>query len=119
MGKSFGRKTDDSAKSDAQVAQRIEKVAQNAAQQVAATGGMNSQETKEARENRAVLQPLAAGCETLPSSEVPPRGVEQRDQTSGKSETPVQGGTVCGTADAQNPRLDPRLQLLDKSVGRR
>gem|GEM_PF-3211015 len=70
------------------------------------------QETKEARENRAVLQPLAAECETLPSSEVPPRGVEQRDQTSGKSETPAQGGTVCGTADAQNPPLDPQLQLL-------
>ena len=45
-------------------------------QQVTATGGTNSQETKEARENRAVLQPLAAGCETLPSSQVPPRGVE-------------------------------------------
>ncbi len=74
--KSFGSKTDDSAESNAQVAQRIEKVAQNAAQQVTATGGTNSQETKEARENRAVLQPLAAGCETLPSSEVPPRGVE-------------------------------------------
>ena len=110
--KSFGRKTDDSAESNAQVAQRIEKVAQNAAQQVAATGGTNSQETKEAQENRAVLQPLAAECETLPSSQVPPRGVEQRDQTSGKSETPVQGGTVCGTADAQNPPLDPQLQLL-------
>jgi hypothetical protein len=45
-------------------------------------------------------------------TQVPPRGVEQRDQTSGKSETPVQGGTVCGTADAQNPPLDPQLQLL-------
>jgi len=31
--KSFGRMTDDSAESDAPVAQRIEKVAQNAAQQ--------------------------------------------------------------------------------------
>ena len=39
-------------------------------QQVTATGGTNLQETKEARENRAVLQPLAAGCETLPSSQV-------------------------------------------------
>jgi len=70
--KSFGRIRQDDAKSDAQVAQRIEKVAQNAAQQVAATGGTNSQETKQAQENRAVLQPLAAGCETLPSSQVPP-----------------------------------------------
>jgi hypothetical protein len=24
----------------------------------------------------------------------------------------VQGGTVCGTADAQKPPLDPQLQLL-------
>ena len=80
--------------------------------QVAAWSGTNSQETKEARGNRAVLQPLAVGCETLPSSQVPPRGVEQRDQTSGKSETPAQGGTVCGTADAQNSPLDPQLQLL-------
>ena len=71
-----GATNQNDAESDALVAQRIEKAAQNAAQQVAATGGTNSQETKEARENRAVLQPLAAECETLPSSEVPPRGVE-------------------------------------------
>ena len=36
----------------------------------------SSERNKKARENRAVLQPLAAGCETLPSSQVPPRGVE-------------------------------------------
>ena len=51
----------------------------------AVTGGTNSQETKKARENRAVLQPLAAGCETLPSSQVPPRGVEQLGCFPGKA----------------------------------
>ncbi len=76
--KSFASKSQDDAESNAQVAQRIEKVAQNAAQQAAATGGRNSQETKEARENRAVLQPLAAGCETLPSSKVSGKGQDYR-----------------------------------------
>ena len=36
-------------------------------------------------------------------------GIKPRER---KSETPVQGGTVCGTVDAQNPPLDPQLQLL-------
>ena len=55
---------------------------------------------------------VAAPCTLTDVAAVPPRGVEQRDQTSGKSETPVQGGTVCGTADAENSPLDPQLQLL-------
>ena len=55
---------------------------------------------------------VAAPCTLTDVAAVPPRGVEQGDQASGKSETPVQGGTVCGTADAQNPPLDPQLQLL-------
>lgn len=52
-------------------------------------------------------------CSRLPqranpcqAAKYPLGGVEQRDQTSGTSETPVQGGTV----DAENSPLD--LQLL-------
>ena len=103
------------AKSDAQVAQRIEKVAQNAAQQVTATGGTNSQETKEARENRAVLQPLAAGCETLPSSQVPPRGVELFRYFSGYSANSSELSADV-SADSLNPeQLAAMLRDLDRS----
>lgn len=33
-----------------------------------------SKRNQQARENRAILQPLAAECETLPNSQVPPVG---------------------------------------------
>ena len=115
MCKSFGSKTDDSAESNAQVAQRIEKAAQNAAQQVAATGGTDSQETKEAWENQAVLQPLAAGCETLPSSEVPPRGVELLRYFSGYSANSSELSADV-SADSLNPeQLAAQLRGLDRS----
>ena len=111
--------TDDSAESNAQVAQRIEKTAQNAAQQVAATGGTNSQETKEARENRAVLQPLAAGCETLPSSQVPPRGVKLSRSPSGNRPVLKQGSAKCsapGEVDLQLVALIQAWPTLSQQI---
>jgi len=107
------------AKSDAPVAQRIEKVAQKAAQQVAATGGTNSQETKQARENRAVLQPPSAECETLPSSQVPPRGVKLSRSPSGNRPVLKQGSAKCsapGEVDVQLVALIQAWPTLSKAV---
>ena len=58
------------------------------------------------------MPPNATGCLLLQPAKVELDGLEQGDQTSGKSNILPQGGTVCGTADAQNPPLDPQLQLL-------
>ena len=77
--------------------------------------GTNSQETKEARENRAVLQPLAAGCETLPSSQVPPRGVELLRYLSGYSANSSELSADV-SADSLNPeQLAAMLRDLDRS----
>ena len=54
----------------------------------------------------------ATGCTIMQPAEVELDGLERGHQTSGKSNILPQGGTVCGTADAQNPPLDPQLQLL-------
>jgi len=53
-----------------------EKAARNPAQQPAAQLRTDSQETKKARENRAVLLPTALDCEVVQICPVPPRGVE-------------------------------------------
>lgn len=55
---------------------RDEKAAQNEAQQAAVESSTESQETKKARENRAVLPPDASACDEMLGSEAPPRGVE-------------------------------------------
>lgn len=55
---------------------RCEKAAQNEAQQDAAEVGKHSQETKKARENRAILPPIASACESTLGNKAPPRGVE-------------------------------------------
>tara|TARA_B100000686_G_scaffold237624_1_gene245673 strand:+ start:113 stop:409 length:297 start_codon:yes stop_codon:yes gene_type:complete len=88
-------------------------------QQVTATGGTNSQETKEARENRAVLQPLAAGCETLLSSQVPPRGVKLSRSPSGNKPVLKQGSAKCsapGEVDLQLVALIQAWPTLSKAV---
>jgi hypothetical protein len=48
----------------------------------------------------------------LGNTQVELDGLDGCHQNSGKSNILPQGGTVCGTADAQNPPLDPQLQLL-------
>ena len=85
------------------------KAAQNPAQQPAATGGTNSQETKIARQNRAILLPDAFTCDALPGNPVPPRGVEQSHYSPGKMPIEDASGTVCGTVGAQNSLLDTWL----------
>ena len=85
----------------------------------AVTGGTNSQETKEARENRAVLQPLAAWCETLPSSEVPPRGVKLSRSPSGNMPVLKQGSaksSAPGEVDFQLVALIQAWPTLSKAV---
>ena len=54
----------------------------------------------------------ATGCFLVQPAQVELDGLEQGGQTSGKRNILPQGGTVCGPADAQNPPLDPQLQLL-------
>ena len=88
------------------------KAAQNPAQQAAAPSITERQETKQAAARERLMPPNATGCFLVQPAQVELDGLEQGGQTSGKSETPVQGGTVCGTADAQNSPLDPQLQLL-------
>ena len=50
--------------------------AQFPAQQSAAQSRTNSQETKKARGNRAVLLPTAVACDSMLGNQAPPRGVE-------------------------------------------
>jgi hypothetical protein len=114
--KSFGSKTDDSAESNAQVAQRIEKATQNAAQQIAATGGTDSQETKEARENRAQgasEQHAANTCHSVPKGTKYPLGESNSWVVSrGKREVQDSGSAESAADCTFNPPLDPQLQLL-------
>ena len=81
------------AESNAPVAQRIGKAAQNAAQQATATGGTNSQETKEARENRAQgasEQHAASTCHSVPKGTKYPLGESNYYAISrGTAQTPL------------------------------
>ncbi|MFN3152119.1 tyrosine-type recombinase/integrase [Bremerella sp.] len=53
-----------------------EKVVQKGVRQPAAEDGNPSQETKKARNDRAVLPPISSTCDEMLGSEAPPRGVE-------------------------------------------
>ena len=64
-----------------------------------------------ARGNRAVLQPLAAECETLLSSEVPPRGDELSNDCPRNRPVSKAGGAECGPLEIEIP-LDAELVEL-------
>ncbi len=68
--------TKDGAESGALDAEKSDEAAENAAQEDAAPPRTAPQETKKARENRAILLPDALACDSLPFGQVPPRGVE-------------------------------------------
>ena len=70
---------------------------------------------KEVRKNRAVLQPLVAGCETLPSSQVPPLGLEEGQQSSGETALPVNHCAPPGAQDLNPEQLAAMLSGLDRS----
>jgi len=70
------------------------------------------QETKQAAARERLMPRDATGCRSVQPAEVELDGLERCHRTSGKSNILPQGGTVSGTADAQNPPLDPQLQLL-------
>ena len=74
--KSFGRKTDDSAKSDAQVARRIEKVAQNGAQHPDAVNRNDQQETKQAPAEQGLVRRNAVTCQNMQVTQVAGTGFE-------------------------------------------
>jgi hypothetical protein len=88
------------------------KAAQNPAQQAAAPSSTEQQETKQAAAKQRLMPRNATSCTIVQPAKVELDGLERCHQTSGKSNILPQGGTVCGTVDAQNPPLDPQLQLL-------
>ena len=79
--------------------------AQFPAQQSAAQSRTDSQETKEARGNRAVLLPTALACDSMLDNQVPPRGVEPSAQNSVNTE-------ILGPSDVDSDVIKALLHLL-------
>ncbi len=86
--------------------------AQIPAQQPAAESSTDSQETKKARGKRAILLPNALACDSMHCTQVPPRGDELSQESSGKTYKPDQSGTICGTPNAESRLIDPDLQAI-------
>ena len=74
--KSFASKSQDDAESNAQVAQRIEKAAQNAAQHPRAENRNDQQETKQAPAGQGLVRRNAATCQNVQAVQVAGTGFE-------------------------------------------
>ena len=94
-------------------------VAQNAAQHAAALSRTESQETKEARKNRAVLLPNAFTCDSVRDSQVTLGGVELFANSRGNRPHQVTGGAksgaVAGAVNSPATLLDVNLLRIIQS----
>lgn len=86
--------------------------APKAVQQPAARSGTDSQETRKAPENKGFLPIVAAPCNTAQMYKVPPRGVEQIENSSGNQGVAPQGGAESGALGAENGPKDPELGAI-------
>ena len=99
------------AESDALTAHSGEKAAQNPAQHPAAPTGTAPQNPSTSREKRPLMRKAATTCEVVQLSEVPPRGAELSDDSSGNRPVSKAGGAECGPLEVEIP-LDVELVEL-------
>lgn len=81
------------------------------AQQPAAKTSTDPQDTKKARDNRAVLLPDAFACDSMLGNSVPPRGVEESPNNTGITPSSGESGTESGTVGARFGVNDAGLML--------
>ena len=91
------------------------KATQNTTQHPAAPTGTAPQNPSTSREKQPFMRKTATTCVVVQLSEVPPRGVELSDDSPRNTPGDSQGGTVCGTPDADCRLTDADLRSIIES----